>query len=324
MTNNLKGALLALAAFGVFATSDVIVKLLGGAYSPVQILFFSTLLGFPLTALLLIRDSTAGTLIPVYPGWMLLRTGAVSVTALCIFYAFSVLPLAQVYAVIFAMPLFITVLSIPVLGEQVGPRRWAAVLVGLCGILVVLRPGQTDFQLGHLAAIVGAFFGSFASVIVRRVRAEERSSVIMLYPTLANVLIMGALLPLSYQPMAGRDLMLSAVMAALAWGANLMLIAAYRKGEAVVVAPMQYCQILWATVYGFFFFDEWPDTFTFAGAGIVMVSGIYILGRESQRSDLSNRPVLRTRSRPETGTTLRVSQFLKPHSKGRKAEDPRG
>ncbi|MEO1307138.1 MAG: EamA family transporter, partial [Pseudomonadota bacterium] len=128
---NTRGALLALGAFGIFAGHDVIVKFLGGTYSPVQIVFFSVLFGFPLATLMLMRERGAGTLRPVHPVWMALRTGAVVVTAVSAFYAFSSLPLATVYAVLFATPLIITVLSIPILGETVRFRRWLAVLVGL-------------------------------------------------------------------------------------------------------------------------------------------------------------------------------------------------
>ena len=156
MSANARGALLALLAFGIFATHDVFIKVLGSSYSPVQIVFFSVLLSFPLTTMMLMRDAQPGTLLPRHPGWMALRTAASVLTAISAFYAFSVLPLAQVYAIIFASPLLITVLAIPVLGEVVRLRRWLAVLVGLAGVIVVLRPGSTELGLGHLAALAAA------------------------------------------------------------------------------------------------------------------------------------------------------------------------
>ncbi|MGB0160180.1 MAG: EamA/RhaT family transporter, partial [Thalassovita mediterranea] len=102
---NLSGAFYALVAFGLFATHDVVIKYLGSAYAPAQVLFFATLFSFPLVSLMLMRDKTAGTLLPVYPGWNLIRTLAATGNALCVFYAFTALPLAQVYAILFAMPL---------------------------------------------------------------------------------------------------------------------------------------------------------------------------------------------------------------------------
>ena len=311
MNPNVKGALYALMAFGIFSTHDVIIKVLGGSYSPVQIVFFSVLFSFPLATLFLLRDQTSGTLIPKHPYWMMARTVAAVITGFSAFYAFSVLPLAQVYAIIFASPLLITVLAIPILGEKVRLPRWIAVIVGLCGVLVVLRPGSTDLTLGHGAALAAAVGGAFASVIVRKIGREERTVVIMLYPMMANFMVMACLLPLVYVPMPIEDLGRVAVIAVFAWIAGRFLIAAYNSGEAVIVAPMQYSQILWAAVYGALFFDEVPDQGTLAGSAIIIASGLFIVLRES-RSVTSGTPVLRTRSRPETGTSPRIGPFLWP------------
>lgn len=311
MNPNLKGALYALIAFGLFSSHDVVIKVLGGSYSPIQIVFFSVLFSFPLATLFLLRDQTSGTLIPRHPYWMMGRTIAAVITGFSAFYAFSVLPLAQVYAIIFASPLLITVLAIPILGERVHLRRWIAVLVGLGGVMVVLQPGSTALTLGHFAAMAAAVGGAFASVIVRKIGREERTVVIMLYPMMANFLVMACLLPLVYVPMPIEDLGRIGIIAVFAWTAGRFLIAAYNSGEAVIVAPMQYSQILWAAVYGAFFFDEFPDVYTLAGSAIIIASGLYIVLRES-RSATSETPVLRTRSRPETGTSPRIAPFLWP------------
>lgn len=310
MGHNARGALAALAAFGIFATHDVVVKFLGGTYSPVQIIFFSVLLSFPLATVMLLRDETPDTLIPRNPGWVLVRTVAAVVTALCAFYAFSVLPLAQVYAILFAAPLIITVLSVPILGETVRLRRWAAVIVGLAGVLIVLRPGTTPLGLGHLAALTAAVGGALASVIVRKIAGGERAAVILLYPMVANFLVMGAALPLVYEPMPLRDFGALAVMALLAWTATRMLIAAYTMADAVVVAPMQYSQILWAAVYGLIFFDETLDRWTGIGAAVIIASGLFILYREGRTGTSANRPNLSTRSRVGTPAVPRVSGLM--------------
>ena len=322
MNPNIKGALFALLSFGVFAGHDVIIKVLGGSYSPVQIVFFTVLLTFPLAMLHLLRDTTSATLIPVHPWWMAARTIAAVITGFCAFYAFSTLPLAQVYAILFAAPLLITLLAIPILGEQVKLRRGIAVLVGLTGVIVVLRPGQQELELGHLAALVSAVCGSFASIIVRKIGREERSVVIMLYPMMANFAVMAALLPLVYQPMPIEDLGKIGIIAVLAWTAGRFLIAAYNSAEAVIVAPMQYSQILWATFYGLMFFDERPDLYTVLGSAIIIGSGLFIVLRES-RAPGSEQPVLRTRSRAETGLTPRVSSLLRPDRRWLSTRKPR-
>lgn len=326
MQSNTKGALFGLLAFGLFSTHDVVVKYLGATYSTFQIVFFSVLLGFPLATLMLMHDNTDGNLRPRHPWWTAIRTVAVVTTGACGFYAVTTLPLTQFYAIIFAMPLVITLLSIPLLGEPVGLHRAAAVLAGLIGVLIVLRPGSADLSLGHAAALTAAFSGALASVIVRKVGHEERSVVLLLYPMVANVMVMGAILPFVYIPPAGLDFAAQAVIAVLAFCATLGVIAAYKTAEAVIVAPMQYSQILWATLYGMLFFDESPDLATAVGAGIIISSGIYILLRESRNRGTSNRPVLRTRTRHETGTFLRAGTFLrrKPDPPKNRSNPPKG
>ena len=311
MSPNLKGALYGLAAFAVFSTHDVIIKVLGGSYSPIQVVFFSVLLSFPLATLMLMRDTKPETLIPRHPWWLALRTVAAVLTGVSAFYAFSVLPLAQTYAIIFASPLIITVLAIPVLGETVRLRRWIAVMVGLIGVLVVLRPGAEPFTLGHIAALTAAIGGSVAAIIVRKIGADERPVVMLLYPMVVNFVVMATLLPLVYVPMPIEHLGMLGVVAVFAWIASRMIIVAYQSGEAAIIAPMQYSQIIWASIYGFLFFDEVIDLNTGIGAAIIIASGLYIVLRESRGHSSENTPVLRSRSRPETGTIPRVSLIMR-------------
>lgn len=311
MSANAKGALLALLAFGIFATHDVFVKTLGAIYSPIQIVFFSVLFSFPLATVMLMRDAKPGTLLPRHPWWMALRTIASVATAVSAFYAFTVLPLAQTYAILFASPLLITILAIPVLGETVRLRRWLAVIVGLTGVMVVLQPGATELTLGHAAALTAAVGGSIASIIVRRIGSDERPVVMLLYPMVANFVVMGAALAFVYIPMPIEHLGLVALVAAFAWTAGRCIIVAYQSGEAAIIAPMQYSQIIWATLYGALFFDETIGRPTLIGAGIIIASGLYIVLRESRTDVSSTTPVLRTRSRHETGTYMRAGPLLR-------------
>lgn len=317
--SNVKGALLALGAFGLFATHDVVVKLLGGSYATFQIVFFSVLLSFPLVVLMLMRDQTSGTLIPVHPWWTALRTVAAIVTGSGAFYAFSVLPLTQVYTILFAAPLIITLLSIPILGEKVGFHRWMAVIAGLIGVVVVLRPGSADITLGHAAAMAAAVGGALASVIVRKIGREERSAVLLLYPMMANFVLMAALMPFFYRPMPVTHLGMIGVMAVFAFVAGLLLISAYKSADAAIVAPMQYSQILWAAVYGMFFFGESADQTTWIGAGIVIASGLYVVAREVFGGGSASRPVSMSRTRPETGTSPRMAAFWWRSTRGKQA-----
>lgn len=312
MVDNLRGALLSLAAFGAYATHDVVVKLLGETFTSFQIMFFSGLMGFPFVTMMLMGDRRDGTLIPAHPWWSALRSVAAVATGVMGFFAFSQLPMATCYAIFFAMPLLITLMAIPMLGEKVGMRRGIAVIAGLLGVLIVLRPGGGDgFSIGHLAALGAAVTGALTSVIVRKIGQRERSVVLMLYPMVLTFFAMGAIMPFVYVPMSAVDLGLTAVMAFLGMLGALGIIAAYRTAPAVIVAPMQYSQILWAALYGWLFFEESVDFYTAVGSAVIIASGIYIVLREGTPSVSQNRPVLESRSRMDTGTQPRISSWLK-------------
>jgi len=309
--SNLRGVSFALISFGIFATHDVVIKTLGGVYAPFQLIFFTVLFSFPLVTIMLMRDATPGHLRPIYPGWTAARTLAGVISGMCAYYAFSVLPLAQTYAILFASPLLITLLAIPVLGERIRIRRGLAVLVGLIGVMVVLRPGSAQLGLGHLAALTAAVFGSFASIVVRRIGNEERAVVLLLYPMVANFVVMACIMPFYYIPMPIEHLGIIGIISSFGFVAGLFLIAAYRNAEAAMVAPMQYSQILWATLYGWVFFGETVDRPTIYGTAIIIASGLYIVFRESRSAVSANTPVLHTRSRHETGSTFRISAMMR-------------
>ena len=309
--SNLVGALLSLAAFAIYASNDVIVKYLGASYSPFQTIFFSVLFGFPLVLLMLIGDRQDGNLLPRHPVPTIIRSVLTVLNAVCGFYAFSVLPLAEAYPIFFAMPILITLIAIPMLGEKVGLHRGVAIAVGLIGVIIVVRPGNANLGLGHLAAIAAAALGAMNSVLVRKIGNSERSVVIMLYPMMANLIAAGIALPFIYIPMPLSHMGMLAAMAALGLIAGLLGIAAYRRAPAVIVAPMQYSQIVWATIFGTLIFGETHDRVTIIGTSIIIASGLYIVLREGKPSVSRNRPVLETRSRIDMGLMPRLSSWAK-------------
>ncbi|AXI47302.1 EamA/RhaT family transporter [Sulfitobacter sp. SK012] len=312
--NNI-GALFGLGAFAVFSFSDVVVKQLGATYSPFQIVFFSALLSFPLITLVLMSDQKPGTLRPVHPWWIALRSVSGATSAVCAFYAFSQLALSQVYAIIFASPLIITILAIPMLGETVRLRRGLAILFGLIGVMVVLRPGAVPMSGGHLAALMAAVTGALNSIIVRKIGHEERGVVMILYPMMANLVLTAAILPFVYVEVPIADLGQFAVVAALVLLAMAFLVAAYTRGDAMTVAPMQYSQIVWAALFGALFFGEYPVWQTYLGTAIIALSGFYILKREATGDVSKNRPVLKTRTRIGLPAGLHVGIILRRRRK---------
>lgn len=300
---------------GAYATHDAIIKVLGGYYPSLQVLFFSSLLSFPLVSVVLLSDRSPGTLRPIRPGWVAVRSVCSMLTGIGGFYAFSVLPLAQVYAILFAAPLIITVLSIPILAETVGVHRWVAVMLGLIGVMIVLRPGAGDgLGLGHLAALVSACSNATVAVITRKLGGTERPLVLLMWPMLGNLALTGAALTVGYTPIALPHLAMAGAIALLGLIGGFLSILAFRSAEAAVVAPIQYSQMIWATLYGWFVFSESPDGTTVLGAVVIIASGLYILMREATPGASTNRPVIAARMRAESVTAPRSSllQRLRP------------
>ncbi|MFD1880824.1 DMT family transporter [Paracoccus pacificus] len=315
---NVKGAGFALASMALYSTHDAIIKALGSRYPSYQVLFFAALFTFPLLTVLLVRTGSGIDLRPRAPGWLTGRVICMITSGVCGFYAFSHLPMAQVYSILFATPLLITMLSIPILGERVGVHRWMAVAVGLVGVLIVLRPGQAQLVLAHLAALGGAIAGSTNAVITRKLGGSERTVVLMLYPMLGNFLVTGGMLTLGYTPMTLGDLGLAAIISTLSLVAGFLFIAAYRHGEASVVAPMQYSQIIWAAIFGWLLFNESLDLNTIVGASVIIASGLYIVWRESTGRS-ATRPVSETRMSAETAVSPKPSllqRLLHPRRRG--------
>lgn len=280
MSSALRGALLALAAYALYSSHDIIAKILGGYYSPFQIVFFTAVFGLSFLSLAMLFDKKGGALFPRQPRWVALRAFAGIGSSLFAFYAFAHMPMAQAYAILFATPLIITLLSIPVLGERVGTHRSAAVVLGLIGVLVVLRPGSAPLSLAHLAAVGAAICGATTSIVARKVGETERPATLVLTLFMAQVLAMGALMPLTYRPMPLEHLVLLAAMGAFGTVAATFVVMAYRHAAASIVAPMQYSQLLWAVFYGWILFKEGIDLWTAIGAAVIIGSGLYILRRE--------------------------------------------
>lgn len=280
----LRGAIFSVLGFSLYSLNDITIKFLGGHYSPVQILFFSGMAGFPLVILHMMSEREGGSLRPVYWKWTVARMVIVIFNGLLVSYAFANLPLSQAYAIFFMMPLFICVLAVPMLGEPIDLARGLAVVAGLIGVIVVLRPGVMVLNWAHLSALCGASLGALYYVILRKTGGQERMAVIMLYPMMAQVITVAALLPLVYQPMPLAHIGLTALMALEGFVGTLFVVWAYRCAPAVVVAPMQYAQIIVATLFGTLYFGEPMDAYTITGIAIIILAGLYILTRPSGQS----------------------------------------
>jgi S-adenosylmethionine uptake transporter len=273
----LRGALLGLASFASYACCDVILKYLGQDLHTFQVMFCAAAFTLPFIIAQIVVMDRGASLKPVMPGFAAARIAITLVNSAFVTYTFTHLPLAQCYAIFFTMPLMITVLAWPLLGEPIDLKRGLIILVGFAGVLVAVPPGSTTLQFAHLTAICGATLGALNSLILRKVGGRERAGVMLLYPVMAQALGAACALPFVWRPMLAHDYVAATILGVLGTAGGLFIIAAYRRAPAIVVAPMQYSQILWASTIGYFLFGEVPGLVTLIGIAIIIGAGLVLL-----------------------------------------------
>lgn len=289
----LKGVGLALLGFAVFSLHDAITKSIDGL-SVFQIVFFVVLFSFIPFSVRLATDATERSLRPNLPGLVALRCVFSVVGLLCVFAAFESLPLAEVYSLLFSAPILITLLAIPILGERVHLIRGLAILMGMVGVLIVLRPFGAVLSGGHALALGGAVCVACSAIVTRRIGDREHTVTLLLFPMLTNLLVCGTAMFFVYTPMSGEVLIKCALIGLLSVLGQSLVIGAYRISEAQFIAPMQYSQMLWALIYGALVFNEEVDRIVLLGSGIIVLSGLLFIWREISASLVQ--PVLRTRN----------------------------
>lgn len=288
-----RGLLFALFGFGVFSWHDAIVKLLTD-YSVFQIIFFAMLFGAAPFTLVHATSRSSHSLWPNNPMLVFARSFS-SVLGICLaFYAFTVLPMVDVYVMLFTAPALISLLAIPFLGERIAIFRWFAIFLGLAGVVIVLRPSVQNISFSHLAGIGSALCIAINSIISRQLGSKEHASTLMIYPLLTNIIVCGIAMSFSYVQMPLEDLALMFLLGTMALVGQFCMLLAYRAAPAAYVAPMQYSQLLWAVLIGAVMFNEYPDNMTVIGALVIVVSGLLIVWRESEVS--TNKPNLHTRN----------------------------
>jgi drug/metabolite transporter (DMT)-like permease len=262
----------------LFALMDAGLKVLSAHYHPFQVAFMRAAFAVPfILAVVPLQGGFASLRSPRWPV-MLLR-GVVGVFMICCFvYAFATMALADAYAIFFTSPLFLTALSVPMLKEKVGIHRWGAVLVGFCGVLVMVRPsGDGFFSLGALAALGGTFVYALNVIATRKLSRTESTGAIGAYFTI------GMAIPV-WQPLDWQFVPLLLGMGLVGSLALVAVTQAFRLGPVAMVAPFEYTSMIWAVTLGYLIWGDFPAPTIWVGCGIVMVAGLYILYREVRRS----------------------------------------
>lgn len=205
-------------------------------------------------------------------------------SALFFIASLGMLPLAEATAMSFVSPLFVTALSVPFLGERVGPRRWAAVVVGLLGVLIIVRPGTEAFHPAAVLPLLAAALWAGALVITRMMSGTDNTLVTLTYTAFLGLLGSSLLLPFGWSPMGWREVGLVAVSGLTATAAQGLVVVAYRHANASVLAPFIYSQLVWSAALGLAVFGHVPDSWTLAGAAVIVGSGLYTAHRERIRA----------------------------------------
>ncbi|WP_225584030.1 DMT family transporter [Pseudoxanthomonas sp. PXM02] len=273
--------LLMLAAVLMFALMDAGLKLLSSHYPPLQVAALRGLSSLPLVALWVLATVPVRSLLHVYWPLHLLR-GALGVAMMAGFvYGLRTMPLSTAYAITFVAPLLVTAMAGPLLKEKVGTARWIAIGIGLVGVLVILRPtGEGMLTGGGLAILIAAICYAMGAVTVRMLAQRDSTQAMVFW--FVVMLSLGALLlalpawkPL--QPAHGWIIAGVGVSGSLA---QVALTEAFRRGEASLIAPLEYTALLWGVLLDVALWSVLPDGVTWIGAGIIVASGLYLLRRE--------------------------------------------
>lgn len=218
------------------------------------------------------------------PGLQVLRGFAVTISSIVFVSSLRYLPIADATATSFVTPVFVTALAIVMLGEKVGWRRWTATIVGLIGVIIVVRPGGSGFQAASILPVLSAFSWAFSLIITRMMSTTENPITTLTWSAVIGAIMISALLPFVWQPLTREAIAIGILIGVISTVGHWLVILAFRHADASLLAPFSYVQLLWAALMGFWLFSVLPDMFTLLGAAIITGSGLYTAHRERIRA----------------------------------------
>jgi drug/metabolite transporter (DMT)-like permease len=270
-----------LVAVAVFSLMDAGLKQLSVHYPPFQVAALRGAASLPLVLAWVLATTGLAPLLRVRWPLHLLR-GVLGITMMASFvYALRSLPLATAYSIFFIAPLLITALSVPFLRERVGPRRWAAIGVGLLGVLVLLRPsGEGMFSLAALAVLLAALMYAVSAITVQLLARTDSTQSMMVWLLAMMALGAGVVAWPHWVPIRSSDALLIAGIGIAGALGQYAITEAFRLGEASLMAPLEYTALVWGVLLDATLWGVLPDAVTWLGAAIIVASGLYLLRRE--------------------------------------------
>jgi len=204
-------------------------------------------------------------------------------TTSCFFIGLNYVELADASSIMIMGPIFVTALSMPILKEYVGPRRWASVFVGCIGALIIIRPGNGLMQPATIFPMAAAILFAFYQISTRFLNNSDSVFTTLFYSASIGAVLSSIAVPFYWQPMSTGEWGLLILLGLVAGTGHFTLIKAYSASPVAVIAPFTYSNLLWAVGYGYLVFNDLPDQWTVIGALVIMASGLYIFHREQVR-----------------------------------------
>jgi drug/metabolite transporter (DMT)-like permease len=266
-----------------FSAGDVAAKALTGHLPPLQVAWLRYAVFAVLVLPSLLASRGLDGFVTRRLRLQIVRGLAVVVSSVLFMIGLQHLDVAETTAINFIAPVFITALSIPLLGERVGPHRWAAAAVGFLGVMLIVRPGSSAFQLAALYPIGAALVWAFAAIATRFMSAE-RPETTLAYSALVGLLVLSALVPFAWQPMSLSDLGFAILTGLASTIGHWLVVRGYGLASASVLAPYSYVQLIFASLFGFGAFGVIPGSWTILGGAVIAVSGLYTAYRERVRA----------------------------------------
>lgn len=268
------GVILAFLAYAVFSVSDALIKATGPAMSVFEIAFFTTSFSI-IPAMLTKRGERWRDIYKLHHPYLVhLRCATAILGTACVMFAFTHIPFADVYAIGFTTPLLVTLLSVLLLREFVAAHRWVLLFISFLGVVLVIRPGMRELEMGHYVMMIAAMLGAVTTTVLRHVAPKERKVSLVglqvLYSAVFNAILM---VPTFVIPSLEQLAILLGI-GLLGGIGGLLLIQASKVTPANLIAPVQYSQLIWAILFGAMFFGEYPDWIAIVGMLIVVGAGL--------------------------------------------------
>lgn len=283
-------------AINLLPFMNVAAKYLGDDYPVTQILWARYAGHLVFMALMFLPRHGLGVFRASRPGVHIVRSLLMFVSTAMFFTALRYIEVPTASAINFTAPLIVTALAAPLLGEVIGVRRWAAVAVGFAGALIIIRPAGGDTHWAMLLVLGTAASYAVYQIVTRKFSAADSPATSTLYIAMAGAVLASFAVPFVWvTPTSLLDAALFCLLGAIGGIGHYFVIRAFQLGEASVLSPFNYGQLIMATILSWFVFGTFPDSWTFVGAGVIVASGLYITYRESRRK------VAVTRDQPVAG-----------------------